>query len=239
MSKMDNSRKTLNQLFVWVRQIQFTALAAIDLANEEFGSEDVGEMPSGAFFFTDEEIESKPSSWAILVCRAEHAKQRIHDLVDHGSLKAVLPDEFATPNSWGTRLLVDVEETCAAISLLKRSSKHFAKTNLNRNIAKLEQLSEALRLDSRLITAIRLPCQREPLGRLASLIFEQLLTLEEHKAMTGPKILEWLARKRHNVSPDRLNKEILPTLKPYGLKNKRQNGYYIPLSARPKKTQTK
>ena len=78
---------------------------------------------------------------------------------------------------------------------------------------------------------------REPLGEIAGIIYEHLIELPEHKAVTGRAIIDWLARKGHDVSESAFYKEILPTLEPWGVKNKPRIGYHVPLSARPEKSQ--
>jgi len=88
---------------------------------------------------------------------------------------------------------------------------------------------EKMRSDSIATAAVR----RKPLGEIPALLYEHLLTLPEHKAMNGPAILEWLAKKSHVVSEDTFYKDILPVLEPYGLMNKKRIGYHIPLSERP------
>jgi hypothetical protein len=78
--------------------------------------------------------------------------------------------------------------------------------------------------------------ERGPLGKLAGLLYEHLLTLPEHKAMDGPAILDWfLDEHKEIVSHDTLYKELCPALRSYGLKNRPRIGYYIPPSDRPEK----
>jgi hypothetical protein len=74
---------------------------------------------------------------------------------------------------------------------------------------------------------------RKPLGKLARLVYEHLIKLPEHIAMTGPDILTWLASKGHITSDDTWFNEIRPALLPFGLQNVPRIGYYIPLSVRP------
>jgi hypothetical protein len=78
---------------------------------------------------------------------------------------------------------------------------------------------------------------RPPLGENARLLYEYLIYLPEHEAMTGPKILDWFMQKHSkNVDQGTLTKEIIPALKPYGIENTPRIGYQIPISHRPKKS---
>jgi len=76
---------------------------------------------------------------------------------------------------------------------------------------------------------------RIPLGGNAGLLFEKLITLPEHKGMTGRQITDWLQNDHDTIIDEsRVAKELVPALKPYGIKNTPRIGYYIPLSKRPK-----
>ena len=114
------------------------------------------------------------------------------------------------------------------------------KLNCNRGsvLEAVENLGRAESVIAKVLGIAAKP-DRQPLGKFSALVYEKLIELPEYKAMTGPAILDWLARKGHDVSEDRLNKEILPPLWPWGMKNKKKIGYYIPLSARPEKISTK
>lgn len=80
------------------------------------------------------------------------------------------------------------------------------------------------------------PPTKQPLGRLASLIYEKLITLPEHKAMTLPAILDWLSKEHRELpSEDTFHKRIKPELDAYGLQSRPKVGYFIPAFARPTK----
>lgn len=77
---------------------------------------------------------------------------------------------------------------------------------------------------------------RLPLGEKAALLYEKLISLPEHRGMTGPKILDWFSDEHGEiVDHGTLAKEIIPALKPYGLRPARRIGYFIPPKDRPRK----
>jgi hypothetical protein len=67
----------------------------------------------------------------------------------------------------------------------------------------------------------------KPLSEKAAAVLELLKTLPEHRGMTGPKILETLDKKNIMIDQSTLTKNIIPELKPYGVKNRPRIGYYI------------
>jgi len=69
--------------------------------------------------------------------------------------------------------------------------------------------------------------KREPLSDNQAAIYELLKELPEHKAMTGKEILKKLEGKGIIIDQSTLTKNIIPALRPYGVKNKRGAGYYI------------
>lgn len=70
--------------------------------------------------------------------------------------------------------------------------------------------------------------QKPPLGEIAGLIYEKLKSLPEHKAMTLPKISEWLAvDKKIIVDETTIRTKHLPQLDPYGLYHKKRIGYCL------------
>lgn len=70
--------------------------------------------------------------------------------------------------------------------------------------------------------------QKPPLGPIASLIYEKLKSLPEHKAMTGPEIADWLNNEHEiNLDESTIRTNHLEQLKPYGLYNKKRIGYCI------------
>jgi hypothetical protein len=84
--------------------------------------------------------------------------------------------------------------------------------------------------------AVKAKACRKPLTPDAGQLYEMLCSLPEHKAMTGPKILDWFSEVHGRfIDQGALNK-ILKSLRPYGLDNARRIGYYIPLAVRPNKT---
>lgn len=67
----------------------------------------------------------------------------------------------------------------------------------------------------------------KPLSEKAAAVLELLKTAPEHRGMTGPKILEALDKKNILIDQSTLTKNIIPELKPYGVKNRPRIGYYI------------
>ena len=75
---------------------------------------------------------------------------------------------------------------------------------------------------------------REPLTPNAGKVYETLLALPEHKAMTTKDILNALAERRIFIDESTFYNRIVKELEPYGLQNRPKVGYYIPLASRPK-----
>lgn len=74
---------------------------------------------------------------------------------------------------------------------------------------------------------------RPMLSTDASLVYELLLALGEHRAMNGPNIVQAVFNKHHkNLDESTLRKTILPALKPYGLEHVPRIGYRIKPSRR-------
>ena len=72
------------------------------------------------------------------------------------------------------------------------------------------------------------PLINVPLPSRPKLIYEKLISLQEHEAMTGPEILDWLSKKHGiNIDEGTLRNTYLKPLKPYGLVNTPRVGYYI------------
>ena len=67
----------------------------------------------------------------------------------------------------------------------------------------------------------------KPLSEKAAAVLELLKTVPEHRGMIGPKILEALDKKNILIDQSTLTKNIIPELKPYGVKNRPRIGYYI------------
>ena len=70
---------------------------------------------------------------------------------------------------------------------------------------------------------------RPPLGKIAILIYEKLITLPEYQAMDIQEISNYLDDILDEVPPDNdtLRKRHLPQLEPYGLDHKKRIGYRI------------
>lgn len=69
---------------------------------------------------------------------------------------------------------------------------------------------------------------KPPLGEIATLIYEKLKTLPEHKAMTLPVIAQWLNDEhRINLDDTTIRTNHMPQLKPYGLYHKKRIGYCL------------
>jgi hypothetical protein len=95
--------------------------------------------------------------------------------------------------------------------------------------------ADAVLLELRTKAAKTKPAQRQPLGKNGRLLYRKLCALPEDEAMTNPEILDWFAGKKLFIDAGALTKDILPPLRPYGLKNTPRIGYSIPLADRPKK----
>ena len=67
----------------------------------------------------------------------------------------------------------------------------------------------------------------EPVSKNARLIYEKLITLQEHEAMTRPQILDWLADEKEIFLDEGTFNKIRKELKPYNLENKPRIGYFI------------
>jgi hypothetical protein len=69
----------------------------------------------------------------------------------------------------------------------------------------------------------------EPLPENAALVLEILQTLPPHRAMTGPQILDALAKRNAPLYLDEstLTRRVIPALAAYHVKNKPRVGYYI------------
>ena len=67
----------------------------------------------------------------------------------------------------------------------------------------------------------------KPLSDKTAAVLELLKTLPEHRGMTGPKILETLDARSIHIDQSTLTKNIIPELRPHGVKNKPRIGYYI------------
>ena len=74
---------------------------------------------------------------------------------------------------------------------------------------------------------------RPPLTKKPAAIYRILLELPEHKALTGPAIVAELLKVGIATDESTMRRHFLPRLRPYGLRNKRRVGYYIPLEDRP------
>ena len=67
----------------------------------------------------------------------------------------------------------------------------------------------------------------EPVSKNARLIYEKLIMLQEHEAMTRPQILDWLADEKEIFLDEGTFNKIRKELKPYNLENKPRIGYFI------------
>jgi hypothetical protein len=69
----------------------------------------------------------------------------------------------------------------------------------------------------------------KPLSANAAAVYELLKALLEYKAMKGREILKALENQNPSIFIDQstLTKNIIPELRPYGVKNKPRIGYYI------------
>lgn len=67
-----------------------------------------------------------------------------------------------------------------------------------------------------------------PLSENQTAVYDLLKNLPEYKAMTGKEILRQLEDEKAIImDQSTLTKNIIPALRPYGVKNKRGAGYYI------------
>jgi len=71
--------------------------------------------------------------------------------------------------------------------------------------------------------------QREPLSENAVAVYELLKGLPQHRGLKGREILEKLEHREKPIIIDQstLTKNIIPALRPYGVKNKPGAGYFI------------
>jgi hypothetical protein len=81
--------------------------------------------------------------------------------------------------------------------------------------------------------------KRLPLGKNASLVYELLKELPEHRAMTGSEICDALMN-AHSVSLDEstFRKTVVPALMPYGIEHIKRIGYRIRPDSRPPSQQS-
>ena len=69
---------------------------------------------------------------------------------------------------------------------------------------------------------------KQPLGEIATLIYEKLKTLPEHKAMNLPMIAQWLNDEHEiNIDESTIRTNHIPQLQPYGLYHKKRIGYCL------------
>lgn len=71
------------------------------------------------------------------------------------------------------------------------------------------------------------PIPKPPLGKVATLLYEKLKSLPEHKAMNTPELSQWLADEHKHLMDDATLRNHLKQLEPYGIQNKTRIGYYI------------
>lgn len=76
-------------------------------------------------------------------------------------------------------------------------------------------------------TSDKVETSKEPLSENQAAVYELLKELPKHKAMIGKEILKKLEDKIIIIDQSTLTKNIIPALRPYGIKNKRGVGYYI------------
>lgn len=68
----------------------------------------------------------------------------------------------------------------------------------------------------------------EPLSQNAQIVYEILIALPPHKAMTAPEILDEVSKKHNKYWDEKeLYDRVFPQLKTWGLRNKRRIGYWI------------
>lgn len=67
----------------------------------------------------------------------------------------------------------------------------------------------------------------EPLSRRARIVYERLLALKAHEAMTFPEIQDYYESQTEKNLDEGTWKDLRRELEPYGLANKRKVGYYI------------
>ncbi|MGH7176744.1 MAG: hypothetical protein ACREJC_05130 [Tepidisphaeraceae bacterium] len=138
---------------------------------------------------------------------------------------------------WGEHavefLVAQADGTCRPIPRLWSRT-----TILDRELYEWERLTrDALRaLEEAEPGATALPetdAVREPLTPHAAKVYEMLLALPEHKAMTTKDILDRLGEKSIFIDESTFYNRIIKELEQYGLRNRPKVGYYIPLSDRP------
>lgn len=71
------------------------------------------------------------------------------------------------------------------------------------------------------------------LSEHAAAVYDVLIALPVHRALTGPKILNALKRRSIYVEQSTLTSRIIPELKPYGIENAPRKGYRIRPDNRP------
>jgi len=70
--------------------------------------------------------------------------------------------------------------------------------------------------------------KRKKLGKTASLIYEKLLTLPEHRAMLLPEITQWLWEEHQiNLADSTVHQKHLKPLEPWGLQHDKRIGFSI------------
>ncbi|MEE9212443.1 MAG: hypothetical protein V3U29_07290, partial [Phycisphaeraceae bacterium] len=76
------------------------------------------------------------------------------------------------------------------------------------------------------------PTKRPPLSERAAAVYEILTKLPEHRAMTGPQLIDALVARGIRTEQSTLTSRIVPELRPYGIENVPRKGYHIPLGKR-------
>ncbi len=71
------------------------------------------------------------------------------------------------------------------------------------------------------------PQEPEPLSRRARIVYERLLVLKAHEAMTFPEIQDYYESKTEKSLDEGTWKDLKRELDPYGLANRPKVGYYI------------
>ncbi|TKJ32306.1 MAG: hypothetical protein CEE38_23400 [Planctomycetes bacterium B3_Pla] len=92
-----------------------------------------------------------------------------------------------------------------------------------------ERVRQAIRVFNRIILHLKkgFDFEKTPLSPKAKLIYEKLLSLEEHEAMKTDEILDWLASEHRIYLDEGTLRKHLKEIKSYGLNNKPRIGYYI------------
>lgn len=65
------------------------------------------------------------------------------------------------------------------------------------------------------------------LSKKAAAVYDILIVLPPHRAMTGRDLVDELRKKRICIAQSTLTSRIIPELKPYGVENARRKGYRI------------